>query len=183
MRITVGIVAMLFATTGFCFGQQKNAGKKVNSNTEVVVSGHPSTGIGKTEEVVGYPLDEKDEVKIHKSRIIDFKNESKKSEVKVMMNEDYNFLQFRINCNLDKGNVVVEIIDPKGEKQGTCTVKSDDNVVLGENSTTQEHVTGEIIKDFRYPLNGEWIIRASPSSAMGRVQIGIDQQYYRNLAR
>jgi hypothetical protein len=92
-------------------------------------------------------------------------------------------LIFRILCTVDKGSVVVEIIDPKGQKQGTCTVKSDDSVVLGENSTTQEHVTGEITKDFRYPLNGEWIIRSTPSSALGRVQMDIRQEYYRNLAR
>jgi hypothetical protein len=192
MKVAVGIVAMLFTVTGFCFGQQEKATKKTNSNSERVVEGYPIKekiktevkGITNSELVVaGFPISEKDPVKVQRSRILNFNNESKKTEVKVNMTDDYNYISFRIVSFFEKGCVIVEIIDPKGEKQGTCTVKSDDNIIVGENTTTKEHVSGEITKDFRYPLNGEWIIRVIPTAATGSVQIEIMQQYLSHLAR
>jgi hypothetical protein len=192
MKMAVGIVSMLFTMTGFCFGQQEKDTKKTNSNSERVVEGYPIIEKIKTEGkgitnsqlvVAGYPVSEKDPVKIQRSRTLTFKNESKKAEVKVNMTEEYNLISFRILSNIDKGSVVIEIIDPKGEKQGTCTVKSDDTIIAGENTWTEEHVIGEITKDFRYPLNGEWIIRVVPAAATGSVQIEIMQQYLSHLAR
>jgi len=124
-----------------------------------------------------YQGPDKDAFKLHRSRIINFKDESKLTEVKVNMTDDYNYLNINISCNFDKGSVLIELVDPKGEKKGNYSVKTDDSVVIGDKTTTQEHVMGEMAKEFTTPLKGEWIIRATPISATGRVQIEIIQQY------
>jgi len=124
-----------------------------------------------------YQGPDKDAFKLHRSRLINFKDESKLTEVKVNMTDDYNYLNINISCNFDKGSVLIELVDPKGEKKGNYSVKTDDSVVIGDKTTTQEHVMGEMAKEFTTPLKGEWIIRATPISATGRVQIEIIQQY------
>jgi len=125
----------------------------------------------------------KDQIKLERSRRLDFSNASKKSEVKINMTEDHNWLHLKISSNFSTGAVVVEIIDPNGEKRGTYTIKTDDPVELGENTTTAEHVNAELAKDFRYPQNGEWIVRAIPTSATGWIVIEITQEYCQGLNR
>ena len=108
-----------------------------------------------------------------------FQNESKKSDVKITITDEYNYLGISIRSKFIKGTVVVEIIDPKGEKQGSYTLKTEETVVLGDNTTSGEEVSGEFDKYFRLPLNGEWIIRAVPTMATGNIQLVLTQRYIR----
>lgn len=185
MKISLGLMVLLFALTGFCFGQQKSAGKKVNSNSEVVVEGKPLAEKKENSNslwlVEGVPLKDKepvkDEITIKRSRSMGFQNESKKSEVKITMTNEYNYLGISIRSKFIKGTVVVEIFDPKGDKQGSYTLKTEETVVLGDNTTSGEQVSGEFDKYFRLPINGEWIIRAVPTSATGTIELVLTQRY------
>jgi hypothetical protein len=206
MKVSVGLVVMMIAMTGFCFGQQKAKEKKAASNQEVVVEGHAlpekairvegypirvegvslpeKSGNSPTvKEVVGYPLTDqepvKDEISINRSRKLEFVNESKKSEVKITMTDEYNYLGISIRSQFSKGTVMVEIYNPKGEKQGTYTLKTEETVVLGDNTSSGEEVTGSFDKYFKLPLTGEWVIRAIPTAATGSIQLILNQKYIR----
>ena len=170
MKFYVGVVAMMFAVTGIGFGQVSKI-KKTSTNLKPIT-------------VQGYPIDTlqkpvKDDITINRSRSMAFQNESKKSEVKITMTDEYNYLGISIRSKFIKGTVVVEIIDPKGEKQGSYTLKTEETVVLGDNTTSGEEVSGEFDKYFRLPLNGEWIIRAVPTMATGNIQLVLTQRYIR----
>ena len=203
MKISVGVLAMIIAMTGFCFGQQETRKKKAASNSEVIVEGHAlpekKTGItsgvkvegfalhetqtnGKEAiEVVGYPITDqktgKDPITIHRDRTLYFTNESKKSEVKITMTDDYNYLGISIRSEFNQGKIVVEIIDPKGEKQGSYTLKTEEQVVLGDNTKSTEDVSGEFDKYYKFPISGEWIIRAVPTAATGNIKLTLTQMY------
>ncbi len=187
MRITVGVAAMLFAVTGFCIGQTetKSGGtsKKAQGVTVTDVRSK-STGAGNKNDVLevhdvviqGEP--KKDPIRLQRGVRSFYKSESKKSEVKVNMTDDHNLLRISIKSSFSEGVVIVEIIDPKGEKQGSYTLKRDDAVVNGENTTTPfDIVEGEFAKTFRFPIKGEWIIRSLPTAATGNMEIEITQSY------
>jgi hypothetical protein len=101
--------------------------------------------------------------------------------VKITMTNEYNYLGISIQSQFSKGIVVVEIFDPKGDKQGSYTLKTEETVVLGDNTSSGEVVTGEFDKYFKLPINGEWIIRAVPTSATGTIQLILTQKYINRL--
>jgi hypothetical protein len=138
-----------------------------------------AVGITKVTEA-GSEVSTQEDIKISRHRQIEFKNESKSSWTKVSMTDEFNYLVFKIAATLDQGSALIEIFDPKGEKKGGFTVKSD-GVKTGPKSTTKEQVRGELVKNFRYPANGDWIIRTKPTDAVGRVDIMILQEYYKKL--
>lgn len=183
MKIGTSLMAMLFVVTGFCAGQAKSSKAKAK---EITVSGVSiSTKDSVIESfVVGFPIEPtKDQIELKRNRVLHFENASKKSEVKINITEDQNWLGLRIQSNFNTGIVLVEIIDPDGEKIGTYTVKTDEPVELGENTTTNEQVSAQFDKSFRYPKKGEWIIRALPTAATGWIAIDINQAYHPGLNR
>ena len=118
-----------------------------------------------------------DEVKINRTKLLFFQGESKKAEVKVKSTKEYNYLVLKLRCQLTAGNITVEIYDPESKKQGTFTIKTDDPPVIGENTQSQQKVSGQLSKVFRKPLTGDWILRATPSSAEGNLSIDITQGF------
>jgi len=181
MKISASIMAMLFVITGFCFGQEKATKKQ---EKVIKVTGVSTTTKDEAIEVVGFPLEQnKDRIELKRNRVLNFKNASKKSEVIINVTSDQNWLDLRIESNFNTGSVLVEIIDPDGVKIGTYTVKTDEPVELGENTTTTEYVNAKFGKDFRYPKKGEWIVRALPTSATGWIALDFTQAYYPGLNR
>lgn len=118
-----------------------------------------------------------EEVKINRNKQLKFDGESKKAEIKVGSIEDYNYLVLNINCQLTEGSVKLSIIDPKGDQQGTFTVKTDEQDVIGNNTTSNSMVSGQMAKVFGKPSIGDWIVRAEPTSAKGQLSIGIIQGF------
>jgi len=118
-----------------------------------------------------------DEVKIKRSKLLFFKGESQKAEVKVKSTKEYNYLVLKLHCQLTEGNVTINIFDPEGKKQGTFTIKTDEPPVIGENTQSQQKVSGQMSKVFGKPLTGDWILKATPSSAVGNLSIDITQGF------
>jgi hypothetical protein len=222
MRITVGVAAILFAATGFCFGQtvttktndltnkaDKSSGNSVSKTQEdanearrkATLEAHrrgrseatpqqllrlmdQEDSIKKANELWITDMKEpvKDDINIQRTRHLNFNNESKKAEVKINMTDDYNYLGIMMRGWINTGCLEIELIDPNGNIKGKYTLKSDVSVVTGDKTSTTETVTGEMDKRFSYPIKGEWIIRAIPSSATSGLVITIDQQYHDRLA-
>lgn len=159
MKLLTGLGVLLITFYGSVFGQEA-----------VTVTGHPlrSTGVASDRE----------QLKINRASSLRFDNESEKSEVKINMTADYNFLQIQIASNFESGKMTLELIDPKGEKRGSFNLITDDPIVVkGKNTTSREMVSGNLNKEFRNPLAGEWIIRAIPVDATGSINISITQEY------
>ena len=118
-----------------------------------------------------------DEIRITKSKSLEFLGESKNAEVIVKSTSEYNYLKIAINCVLTEGDITIEIIDPDGEKQGNFTVKSDKSVKAGSNTVVEQRVSGSMTKNIGEPKQGDWIIKAIPSSAKGQAQYNIVQGF------
>ena len=127
--------------------------------------------------VEGFALPEKDQVSIQRKANLRFSGETKVSEAKIKMTGDYNYLMIALHGGLMSGSVTVEMIDPKGEIRGKFSLKTDDLVITGDKTSIQQMVNGDMQKDFRMPLSGEWIIRATGVTAEGVIDIVINQQY------
>ena len=118
-----------------------------------------------------------DEVRINKSKRLTFEGESQKAEIKVISSSEYNVLQLNIACQLSKGEIKVEIVDPLGNNRGNFTVKSEDQIVKGNNTIAESQVSGQMAKAFSKPILGDWIVRAIPSSAVGTMNLNIAQAF------
>jgi hypothetical protein len=188
--------AALILTTGFCAAQVAGTTTKAKSAREdksvKVVTGYPletvpgkavagyplEAGPAQAVTVEGFPLVVKDLVSIQRKALLTFKGESKISEVKIKMTDEYNFLKIMISSNFRAGQITVELLDPKGEKRGEYNLKSNELIITGDNTTIQEEVSGNLQKDFSNPLKGEWIIRAVPVAAEGTINVMIIQEFH-----
>ena len=108
-----------------------------------------------------------DELKIKRLKKLTFNYETDLTEITVESTSDYNYFVFNIHCELTEGQVTIDIIDPKGNKQGSFTVKTDDGTITGRNTSTEDSVRGTLTKIVPYPMKGEWKIKVNPSSAVG----------------
>lgn len=174
---SVGGISQVSTSTGIAVKAKsaKGAAQSNSGQTAIEVTGHP---LAATEAVTvqGMPLS-KETVQVQKSRQLSFKEESSKAESKVTVGNEYNYLKLTIGAELSKGTFLVEILDPKGVKQGSFSLVTEESTVKGNNTTVMEKVMGNIMKEFRNPMKGDWIVRITPEKATGGVSISIDQRF------
>jgi len=109
--------------------------------------------------------------KMERSNELFFKEESTISEVQISVTEEFNFLSLKIECRLKSGELLVEILNPKGEIKGNFTVINNNVVTKGKNTQSKETVVGHIEKQFRTPSTGNWLVRIKPKNATGMAMI------------
>ncbi|MCX6225802.1 MAG: hypothetical protein NTV01_13795 [Bacteroidia bacterium] len=195
VKIIAGFGTVLLMLTGAGYGQEAvktvegfkidppkaTKTKPAKAGKAVTVTGYPIAPVAATPTsmatVEGFALPEKDQVSIQRKASLRFSGETKVSEAKIKMTGDYNYLMIALHGGLMSGSVTVEMIDPKGEIRGKFNLKTDDLVVTGDKTSIQQMVNGDMQKDFRMPLSGEWIIRATGVTAEGVIDIVINQQY------
>jgi|GEM_PF-2884539 len=174
-------ISQVSTTTGTAVKAKsvKGAAKSISGETAVEVTGYP---LATTEAVTvqGMPLS-RETVNVQKSRQFSFNEESTKAESKITVGNEYNYLSLNINADLLKGTFLVEILDPKGVKQGSFSLVTEESSVKGSNTTVTERVMGNIRKEFRNPMKGDWIVRITPEKATGGVSISISQRFVENI--
>ena len=191
MKIFGVMGTALFLLSGFCSAQVAESVKATKSTGEakpakqISVAGYAidPTEAGQPVTVQGFPIVVKDQVSIQRKALLTFKGESKATEVKIKMTDEYNFLKIMISSSFRTGQIAVELLDPKGEKRGEYNLKSNELIITGDNTTIQEEVSGNMQKDFNNPLKGEWIIRAVPVAAEGTINVMIIQEYHPEMER
>jgi hypothetical protein len=106
--------------------------------------------------------------KVDQSNTIVFDDASKISETYVNVSDDFNFLALNIECKLTAGSLSVELINPKGDVKGNFTI-----IVVSDrkNAQSEEGGNGQIEKNFRNPITGNWLIRFKPKNASGSAKI------------
>lgn len=80
---------------------------------------------------------------------------------------DSETLQFELNIQstISKGKLMIEFYDPKGNKKGNFSI------VTQMKSSGSERVSGDLSKQIKDPLDGEWTIQIIPLKVNGEILI------------
>ena len=97
---------------------------------------------------------------------------SKAGIINLKINND-GALFFNINGYLNSGNVLVEIINPSGKKEGELSLEYSKGNTSGNSFTTNS--SGSLNKTVNKPESGEWKIKIIPKNAKGSVNILVAQ--------
>ncbi len=122
-------------------------------------------------------IDSQEYSRLDREKDLYFDNESETAEVKINVTDEYNFLMISVECFLTSGEMLLELLDPRGNKKSNFTIKTDYNVKSGKNTTVDESVRGNMEKAFRNPIKGDWIVRVKPQKAKGHLKIHSSQIY------
>jgi len=95
---------------------------------------------------------------------INLKGESKTKEIVVNVEQEIPVMFLIINGSVKSGKAIIEIYDPKGNKQGSFTIEN-------ENNENNELVNSSINKSLKKPMLGEWKVKVDSDKAIGNVFI------------
>lgn len=101
------------------------------------------------------------------NRNIQLDGSSDTEEIKVAVTEDIKCLSIAINSTIESGNLTMEIYDPKGAKQGNFSIESQ----LASNAKKKDLVCGQMQKDMKEPMKGNWTVKLIPNKAKGDIAI------------
>ena len=104
---------------------------------------------------------------------ISFTSENSKAEIINLKINNDGALFFNINGYLNSGNVLVEIINPGGKKEGELSLEYSKGNTSGNSFTTNS--SGSLNKTINKPESGEWEIKIIPKNAKGSVNILVAQ--------
>ena len=104
---------------------------------------------------------------------ISFTSENSKAEIINLKINNDGALFFNINGYLNSGNVLVEIINPGGKKEGELSLEYSKGNTSGNSFTTNS--SGSLNKTINKPESGEWKIKIIPQNAKGSVNILVAQ--------
>lgn len=105
---------------------------------------------------------------------------SVEQSIKVDVAGDVESLKIDIRCSLEKGEVIIELYDPEGKRQGKFTLGSKTNIgsqadADGKNDVQRED--GKLEKIVSNPVNGNWVIKITPTKTKAQVSIRTYQAY------
>lgn len=105
-------------------------------------------------------------IKLERSKTIELSKESRQNMFTFKVDPMYNYLRIKTECELTRGNIMIELVDPSGRLQRNFSieggiVKNADNIRTDRMGT----VAGQMQKAFRNPTEGDWIVRISPGEA------------------
>jgi len=100
--------------------------------------------------------------------------------IKVDVAGDVEKLKIDIRCSLDQGEVIIELYDPEGKRQGKFTLGSKTktgNTVSADGKADVEREDGKLEKIVTNPVNGNWVIKITPTKTKAQVSIRTTQIY------
>ncbi|GEM_PF-3987058 len=75
----------------------------------------------------------------------------------------------RVNCDLQLGEVILEVFDPAGKPQGKFSVQA-------SNSETYQS-RGKLERNIDHPSTGTWLVKVVAKKAKGNVYIRSQQEF------
>jgi len=105
---------------------------------------------------------------------------SVEQNIKVDVAGDVEKLKIDIRCSLDQGEVIVELYDPEGKRQGKFTLGSKtktSNTASADEKADVEREEGKLEKVVTNPVNGNWVIKITPTKTKAQVSIRTTQIY------
>lgn len=112
-----------------------------------------------------------DYFKVERNSPITFDNESDTVVFKIDCTDEYNFLSVQIESQLNQGQLMIELIDPKSNLIGNYTIITMSPSEHGKMVDYKEKVQGKLEKSIREPFIGSWLVRIIPVGALGKTTI------------
>lgn len=110
---------------------------------------------------------------VHKNIILSG-NDSKNRIVKIKVIHE-NTLFFNINCTINSGSVLIEVFDPKGQKEGELSLEHREKSAAKKGTRISGSTSGSLNKIINAPEKGEWEVKVKPKKSNGHIYISIGQ--------
>jgi hypothetical protein len=98
--------------------------------------------------------------------------DSKSISAKIRVTEK-SALFFNVNSEINSGNVLIEIFNPSGKKEGELSLEHS-NAQKGQINQTA-NTTGSLNKTINSPETGDWSVKITPERSAGNVNISVAQ--------
>lgn len=104
-------------------------------------------------------------------------NDSKSKDITLNINKKTEKFFLNISCEVKVGSLTVKIYDPNGDKQGEFSVESQmkdekyESGIISIDNINREIVEGNISKEIKNPVKGNWIIKLIPKKTHARISI------------
>lgn len=110
-------------------------------------------------------------IRLERSKTLQLSKKSEKTEVIIKVTGDYNYVRIKVQGQVHKGDILVELIDPAGEVRRDFTIKTGSAAAQGISLGAKGYVAGEMEKAYRDPENGNWLVRVTPEDAEGQLKV------------
>ena len=118
-----------------------------------------------------------DMTKISKSKDFNFNGATTPISIEIDLTSDFNYLSLSLAGHIYSGEINFEVLDPKGKSKGKFNIQTEKTAV-GISTTATSQASGNMIKSFRNPIPGKWMVKIEPIGAVqGNAQIQYEQVY------
>lgn len=120
-----------------------------------------------------------------------YENETSEQEVNISVNQQSEYVAFRFDGTIEKGKLVITILDPNEKKEGGFELEvqkstgrnSNSNSSSNNNkihsytftSTTGGKASGNMTKQIDNPVMGKWIIQIKAIDVVGELRVNMAQ--------
>jgi hypothetical protein len=103
--------------------------------------------------------------------------DSEKREIKINVAKNTSRVSLNINCQIEVGNLTIEVYNSKGKKQSNFSVEGSSKSKYKKGKGESAH--GQINLNTSSPIEGDWVIKVIPKQAIGKILI-CSNQYVNN---
>jgi len=100
-------------------------------------------------------------IKLEKSEILPLDHSNKIETWLIKVSDEYNYFKVKIQGQVHKGDILVELVDPDGELKRDFTLKAGSAAKEGIDLGEKGYVAGEMEKSYRNPKTGNWFVRVT----------------------
>ncbi len=84
-------------------------------------------------------------------------------------------LFFNINCTINSGSVLIEVFDPKGQKEGELSLEHGKESATKTKNGFSGSTSGSLNKIINEPEAGDWEVKVKPKKSKGHIFISVGQ--------
>jgi flagellar biosynthesis GTPase FlhF len=100
--------------------------------------------------------------------------DSKMKSVNIKVTNE-NALFFNINGEINSGNILIEILNPNGKKEGELSLEHRQNSTPKTGTMYSGKTSGSLNKTINSPESGEWSVKFTSEKSIGHVNISVSQ--------
>ena len=100
--------------------------------------------------------------------------DSKIKSVKIKITNK-NALFFNINGDINSGNVLIEILNPNGKKEGELSLEHRKVSTPKTETMLSGNTSGSLNKTINSPEIGDWLVKITPEKSNGNINISVAQ--------
>ena len=101
-------------------------------------------------------------------------NDSKTKSIKLKVAQQ-NTLFFNVDGEINSGNVLIEIFNPKGQKEGELSLEHHKASTPQTEARLLGNTSGSLNKTINSPETGDWVVKITPEKSNGHINISVAQ--------